>query len=109
MTTAPRTPLEMLNLWADLPNFADIRKMLHPSSDDFDIAVYAAFPDDMICVGACIAMQRRRDLLLIGDDADRVRSALARILAVAECCAHVVEIQQIDGGCICRFVAPVTQ
>lgn len=91
-------PIELLNQWADHPMHGRVVRLLHPSLDSLDVVVGAGDSDEVLCMATCLAMARRRDLLVAADDEDVWRRAMARVSAVADVCGRVAEAHIAKGS-----------
>lgn len=105
-------PVTLLHQWSDHPMFEQTVRLLHPSLDNLDVVVGADDEDAVLCMAACLAMARRRDLLVAADDVEVWRRAMARVSAVADVCGRVAEAHIVKGSwaTTLRFIAcEVTQ
>ena len=106
MSHAVLDPMTVLHQWSDHPMHNRVVQLLHPSLDDLDVAVGADDDDAVLCMATCLAMVRRRDLLVAAKDVDVWRRAMARVSAVADVCGRVAEahISQGSWATTLRFI-----
>ena len=94
-------PIATFEMWSDHPQFALMKRMLHPSLCDLWIK---DVDDATVCMAALVAMIRCSDLVISQvTDFDVLRGVLARCYAVAEACGRVTSTYTTGAQTIVRF------